>query len=333
MTIDVNLEPRTWAVAVLASRERFDVLKSVVAALLASVRAPTTIDLLINGNPALADEWQGWVRHCQHLSEDAVPVELRVWELALGDKANTWNWYVHHIWPGAALTYFLDGYTVVEPEALNVLAREMTNNPAYLAASGVPTGGRSAESYKRSVIRDGGLHGNLYVLAGDTMQELRERRIRLPLGLYGYDGMIGAMLAFGLNPRVNQWNLKERIGLCLDANWFPLEEKRGVLAKIRVALPRMYRQALRVLVFRAMKDFFVNERKLPEEMPPTVAEFVHRWAVRNPEACRKTLITSPLSIAALRKLRRYRDWSKADNEPICRSCHRGRLSLGTSIGM
>jgi hypothetical protein len=34
---------------------------------------------------------------------------VRLWSIEVSDKAHVSNQYVHHIWPGSEIAYFVDG--------------------------------------------------------------------------------------------------------------------------------------------------------------------------------------------------------------------------------
>lgn len=304
--------PFDWAVAVLASREHPGELLDTVQALHVASIKPTVIDVLVNGNRQLAT----FVCTSLHGLGDRDPgVQTRVWFFALGDKANTWNQYVHGVWPGGALTFFVDGYARVAANALELLERTLSSYESALAATGIPSLGRSAPRLRRMALQEGYLHGNLFVLRRTVMDELRIRGIRLPLGLYGYDGLIGAMLAFGLDPSQHEWNMAQRVAVSLEATWTHDEKKWWRVADVKAHIHRIRKQALRQLVVSAVRDFFAVQKRLPEQLPRTLAELVIAWANQRPDELRTLLVRSPLSGSALAELKKLRDWSAADRPP------------------
>lgn len=301
-----------WSVAVLASREQPAELLNTVHALQVASTRPTVIDVLVNGNRQLASALSAALRGAGEPEQGA---QTRVWFLPLGDKANTWNQYVHSVWPGGALTFFVDGYARVAPHALVLLERSLTDSGSALAATGIPSSGRSAARLKRLALREGYLHGNLFALRLTVMEELRARGIRLPLGLYGYDGLIGAMLAFGLDPSRHEWDLMQRIVVSPEVTWTHDEKKWWRIADLKAQILRIRKQALRHLVVRAVRNFLAIQRRPPEQLPRTMAELVIAWAIQRPDELRRLLLRSPLSGSALKELQKARDWSAADRPP------------------
>jgi hypothetical protein len=305
--------PQPWAVAVLASREQTDELMATVRALLAAALKPTTVDMLINGNLILAQSVS------QLIADDRAGLgqaRIRVWYLALGDKANAWNQYVHGVWPGADCTFFVDGYARVAAQALDRLDNALAGSATALVATGVPSSGRTAASLRAQALREGSLHGNLFAVRQGMMNELRGRNIRLPLGLYGYDGLIGAIFAFALDPSQHEWDAKNRILVSADVTWTHEAKKWWRPADLKSQFQRMSKQSLRALVVCAVRDFLHIRRNRPEHLPRTLAELVISWAQQHPLELRTMCWRRPISRYHLWKLRSPRDWSLAYKPPL-----------------
>lgn len=160
-----------WAVAIFAARETPAVLAATVrAAIAACAGRRATIDVLIHGNPALAEHFAGLA---PTLASDACT--LRIWSIAAPDKAHTWNEYVYRIWEngnGGSTAFFIDGYARVKPDALAAIDRRLAAAPDATGATGVPSCGRSAARLREQMLREGGIHGNLYAVTGDGMRAI-----------------------------------------------------------------------------------------------------------------------------------------------------------------
>jgi len=308
-----SFDEAAWAVAILASRESPAELHATMASVLAALQAPATVDVLVNGNRELAQALAQRVSHAPLAA--GVSARVRVWFLRLGDKAGTWNRYVHAIWPGATSTFFVDGYVRVAPDALARQHATLAGDAGLFATTGMPASGRNARQLRAQARDEGYLHGNLFAVPRPVMEALRQRDIRLPLGLYGYDGLIGAMLAFGLDPSRHEWDMKRRIRVLEDVRWTHDERQWWNLGEVRAHWQRIRKQALRRLVVEAVKDFLAVQRRLPEHMPATLAELVLDWAGRHPATVRALNRRSPLTRGALTTLHQPRDWSLADQPP------------------
>ena len=92
-TQEVYSADSTWNVAVFASRETTDVLRATLTAVQAAVKRPTTIDVLVNGNRTLAEDA---MKIISTLTKNDNLAKFRLWFIALGDKAHTWNVYLHN---------------------------------------------------------------------------------------------------------------------------------------------------------------------------------------------------------------------------------------------
>lgn len=311
-THDGNSAQSSWSVAIFAAREQPSELMATINAIVQAASEPTIIDVMVNGNPNLATEI---TKHITVMRTSANSPAIRVWSIPLGGKAHAWNQYVHHVWPGTELAFFVDGYVLVKPNTFQLLAIGMSRDPNSLAGTGVPSSGRTALQLREVTLKEGELHGNVFALKEVVMNDLRKRKFRLPLGLYGFDTVLGAVLGFGLDPSENQWNARERIFVHPDVTWTNDEKKWWRYSDVKTQFNRILNNGLRVLVVQATKYFFVHQKLPPEQLPRTIEDFVLAWVNNCPDEAGKTLLKSPLSRLALNKLRKPRDWSAAEQPP------------------
>ena len=299
----------TWSIAIFSSRETVDVLlASIAAAARAATGEECVIDVIVNGNRALADALGAAL--AQQANRAASPI--RVWFIRLGDKAHAWNEYVFRIWPGSETAFFIDGYAQVMPDALHLIDAGLRDAPEKLGGSGVVSMGRSAESRPEKR----GVHGNLFALKGDVLAQLRKRGFRLPLGIYRNESLIFAVLAFGLDPAKNAWD-DRRILIHPQATWSfrPLQLWRP--ADLRAQLRRILRQSQGKLENMAVRQHLAIAKKPPERLPRTILELVLAWLDAFPADARKVFLADPLSLLAARRMRRARpDWSLTGEPPI-----------------
>lgn len=116
---------------------------------------------------------------------------LIVHEVALADKANAWNEYVHRFAPlDADMHVFIDGDVRPSAGAFASFAHAFSGNPRAYAAAALPMTGRSRRSWATRLFREHYLSGNLYAIRGSTLKLFRERKIFLPVGAYGEDGLL-----------------------------------------------------------------------------------------------------------------------------------------------
>jgi hypothetical protein len=304
----------SWSVAIIAARETIDTLSACVStALAASAGKRTVIDVIVNGNPHLAaaaarmGEASAW--------SDALHT-VRVWSLPVGDKAHAWNQYVHAIWPGSDVAFFLDGYALARPDAFAALARRLAAEPEALAVTGVPSAGRSAAKTRASMIQNGGIQGNMHALHGKAMTVLRDKHVRLPLGLYRTDSLIGAIMMYKIEPESASagWD-KRRLVVVPEATWDVPGLSRLTIGNVKSQAKRYLRQAQGVLENRAMREHLSIRRLPAAELPVTSRDLVRNWISAHPGPARSIFLKQPACLYAAYKLREQRDWSQAAQAP------------------
>jgi hypothetical protein len=301
-----------WNAAVFSSRESPAVLGRAIDTLCAAARKPMLVDVLVNGNRSLADNACGFLMRRTGRTEGT---RVRVWHLPFGDKANTWNQYAHRIWPGGEVTFFVDGYVFVEPDALLLLDGWLKKHPEALGATGVPQSGRSAAHQREILLSKGGLHGNLFALPAVTLALLRQRGFRLPLALYRTDSTLGAALAVAMEPVEWGWNGKRFLPCNPSVTWLTETQGWWRWRDLRTHWRRKARQAQGDLENRAVAWWIMDIKAPPERMPGTAFDLIEAWASAQPEAFRSFVAASRLRRRAWDQLHWPRDLSKAQAAP------------------
>jgi len=190
-----------WALAVFAHNEAGRIQAALRSVAAAGGGANIDVFVLANG---CTDRTVDEVRACAGI----VP-NLWLVEIALGDKANAWNVFVHEVvTPERAgeieVFFFTDGDVTLEPDALALLASALDEVPSAQAAGGMPANGRDRDAWRLRMVANGNLAGNLYALRRSFVHAVRERRIRMPIGLIGEDFLVS-------------WLVGARIGLVSPA--------------------------------------------------------------------------------------------------------------------
>lgn len=300
-----------WAIAVTAAREQPRELQATIASVLDASHQPVLVDVMVNGNRTLAEDT---ARFAATMPESPNH-QVRVWWLELGDKAHALNQYIHHVWTSRQLLFLTDGYVRLNSDALQLLGDAMQEAPHALGGSGVPTVGRSAAAIRQHLVEDGGLHGNFCCIRGATVDELKRRGFRLPLGLYRVDSTLGAVLCFGLDPAKNSWDSR-RIRVQPEASWATREKRWWRLADVQGYFNRRRRQAQGRLENLAVEYFLKTRQLAPEALPRTVQDLVFRWRDENPEVAQQLLSRSRLCRESINRLETPVDWSLADVAPM-----------------
>lgn len=120
--------------------------------------------------------------------------------LAVKDKCNAWNHYVHELADTRPVHFFMDGDVTCGEGSLSAMTQELLGHPGANAIAGLPLSGRNRSHYERLVRTKGWLFGNLYGVRWEHLLRLRELAIKLPLGLCGNDHFITRIMSSDLDP-------------------------------------------------------------------------------------------------------------------------------------
>jgi hypothetical protein len=306
----------TWSVAIFTSRESATTLVGTIESVArATCEHPTTIDVLIDGNDAAANEVAA---HDFALPDGAT---VRLWSVPWRDKACTWNRYIAELAPAADLAFFIDGYVRPRPDSCAALAAALDRAPIAWAATGVPTVGPSATAQRERLLAEGGLHGNLYALRGSVVARFRARGFRLPLGLYRNDSLLGAVIGYGGDPATETWDVS-RIAVVGTATWDRDEAAASFADRLRQFVKRRRRQAQGDLETAAFREHLAIRRLPPETLPRTTALLI---AGRSPGTrTRGGPFARALAWWVGRRIDVHADWSRCDAPPrLVRTWSRG----------
>ena len=289
-----------WELVIIASRESLVMLLATLNAAQISARGAAGIDCVINGNKPLA------LALANHLDKSEVvhgEVPVKVWDIAVGDKANAWNQYIHHIWAGESIAFFIDGYVRLNPDSIQLLGEAIADRVEVIGGTGVSNGGPSGKSPNTRPTPENGFHGNFCCIKGTTIEQMRRRKIFLPFGLYRVDSLMGALLNLALDPARNVW-IDSRIFVHPRATWQTDPKHWWKINDIRAQVRRILRQSRGVLENLAVRDHLTVRRQPPESMPPSAKELVLDWMQRCPTQAQKVLRYNPLARRALAEIKR-----------------------------
>lgn len=259
----------TWSIAVF-TRNEGRALRNFLASLDAAAGPnPFRVTLLANG--------------CNNEEEQAIRslsnefLHVRVATLAVGDKANAWNHYVHDLAPhdddlGQCTHFFADGDVTLEPNALITLANALANAPGAVAAGAMPASGRDRDAWRVRMAANGILAGGLYALRGNFLLRLRQRGIRMPTGFIGDDWLVSYLAAGNLGESSS--NAGESIIFPPDAEFRFRSLNPLVPADYATYVRRLWRYALRGIQFEMLVNLLAIESL--ESMPSDVFELYAR---------------------------------------------------------
>jgi glycosyltransferase involved in cell wall biosynthesis len=223
-----------WPVAVFAHNEARNII-ACLDSLQAAASHPIECHVLAN---ACTDRTEALVRE---YGVDHPNVHLV--SIALGDKANAWNLFVHDVAPrGAGPCFFIDGDVRATPGALDAMARILLQHPQANGVSAMPKSGRGVEAFQRDMLKNNGVAGNLYGLRGAFIERIRAQTIRMPIGTIGEDALIGAMLKWDLRGDTRWDNSRivvaQAAGFEFDSvsPWLPREWKKYFRRRVRYSV-------------------------------------------------------------------------------------------------
>ena len=182
----------SWSLAVFAHNESGRIRAALESVVQAAGDNDVEVWVLANG---CTDSTTEEVHACA-----TVVPNLWLAEIDVADKANAWNVYVHElITPERAakieVCFFMDGDVRLERDALGLLASALSAVPSAKAAGGMPATGRDRASWRARMVRNGTLAGNLYALRASFVDTVRQKGVRVPMGLVFEDSLLSWLVA------------------------------------------------------------------------------------------------------------------------------------------
>lgn len=139
-------------------------------------------------------------------------------DIALGDKSNAWNIYMHEIVPEAGAYVFMDGDCELREDAIPRMLRTLDASPTANAVSALPASGRTVRRWRHQIVEHHALVGGLYALNRSFVARVQARNLRLPTGFVGDDSLLGSLAAWDLDPQ-GDWDAANRIAICTVAEF------------------------------------------------------------------------------------------------------------------
>jgi len=294
---------------IFASREEVHELQRTILFAFKSTPECSVIDVVINGNPLLAEGIYFFVSK----TIQSRTKKTRIWNISVADKANAWNQHVHTIWPDGYDSIYVDGYVRVSKNAIVSLCSTCFDNVECLGTSAVPVVGRSSNILQRKMREEGGFHGNFCMIKAGAISEMRNRGITIPVGVYRVDSIMGAFLSFGLDNINKKWEPKRYIPVSLEASWDCDEKKWYRLKDIIAWRNRRFRQARGDIENAAFKYFMTKIKIKPEGLPKDIKSMVVSWSEACPEEAFNISNRNRLTREAMSYIRNY-------SPPLDRDC-------------
>jgi len=242
-------EPLDWQVAIYVANEA-ERLEACIASVVADLAGTShRITILLNGSTdgsaAIA------VAAARRFPE------VEVFTIRYADKSNAINQFYHHLRVPARLYGSVDGYVVVRPGAFAALAAHLAAHPDASTVSGFAVNGRTLPRPDTVRPRAGRVMGGMHALRPRFLDGIVARQLRLPVGLYRGDGLIGSMAAHDLDALTTPWDdqriLSEATAEVEVQRLSPFRPKhirRQFHRKLRQMRGRIENAALEVIIYR-----------------------------------------------------------------------------------
>jgi hypothetical protein len=231
----------------------------------------------------------------------ALPIEI--YRVSHADKSNAINRFFHDLRAPAGNYGCVDAYAVIGPDSLSGFARAFADRPEARLATGIAINGRSEPlSAERTLTVGGVTHGQLYAPGRDFLGRLTGHGLRLPIGLYRGDGLLGSMAAHDLDPLAQPWENCRVIGV-KEATYEIASLSPFRPADVRRHLRRSVNHMRGRLETAAIKEIIYTNgyAALPEHADDMIRAFL---ALHGPPPT--PLRDRPFMAAALRQVRNAR---------------------------
>ncbi len=282
-----------WQVGVFGRNEASRIGQCIASIARAGRGLRVLATVLLNGTADNSAE----VALCAARAE-ALPIEI--YHFTHADKSNAINRFFHDLRAPADAVCCVDAYALIGPDSLSGFTRAFADRPDARLATGIAINGRSEpRSVERTLTVGGVTHGQLYAPGRAFLDRLTGRGLRLPLGLYRGDGLLGSMAAHDLDPVTQPWENRRVIGV-KDATYEIASLSPFRLADVRRHLRRRVNHMRGRLETAAMKEiiYIGGYAALPEHADDMIRAFL---AAHGPPPT--PLRDRPFMAAALRRVR------------------------------
>jgi hypothetical protein len=95
---------------------------------------------------------------------------------------------------------FIDAYALIAADSFKGFATVLSSHQEAVAATGIAGNGRTMRAATEETLSKGGrLHGQLHAFRPSFLDRLTQAGLRLPIGLYRGDGLLGSMACHDLD--------------------------------------------------------------------------------------------------------------------------------------
>jgi hypothetical protein len=200
---------------------------------------------------------------------------IEIFRIEAGDKANAINQFMHRLRSPARFYGAVDGYAYIAATSFRAMEERLDTDARAMAVTGVCTNGRTMKLATETTLSVGGtLHGQLHAFRREFLDRMVARGIKLPIGIYWGDGLLGSMAAHNLDALSEAWDNGRVVGIAAATYEIPtLSPLR--LTDVQRHLRRKVRQMRGLIEVAAIRDLIY--RRGYEGLPDDAAEMVEDY--------------------------------------------------------
>ncbi len=240
-----------WHISVVCQNEAARIESCLISIGKAIGSRKALVTLNVNGS---TDDSELIARH----TALACGMALQVYRTETADKSNVLNQFIHAQRVPARMYAFVDGYVRISLNALDDLDAGLAHHPYAMAATGFCVNGRTSAAANPAMLKKGGmLNGQLHALRPEFLDRMVEQGIRLPIGIYWGDGLMGSMAMHNLDAMGEAWDTKRIVGVASATCEIPVlsvfklrDVKRQFRRKLRQMRGRLQNEAIKAVIYR-----------------------------------------------------------------------------------
>ena len=204
---------------------------------------------------------------------------IEIFQIGSGDKSNAINQFIYALRSPARLYGAVDGYAYIASASFRAMEERLEADPHAVAVTGICSNGRTMNLATQNTLTVGGqLHGQLHAFRSDFYDRMVARHIKLPVGTYWGDGLLGSMAAHDLDALSQPWENSRIAGVAAATYEIPMlspfrfdDVRRQLRRKVRQMRGQIQNAAISELsTVRAMRVYRTMPTKWSRASLPTM---------------------------------------------------------------